>query len=77
MQRLSGRTCLISGASSGFGAHFARLTAGEGARVVLGARRQDRVEALATEIERAGGAVLAVAMDVTDEVLGHRRLRRC
>lgn len=64
MQRLAGRVCLISGASSGFGAHFARLIAGEGARVVLGARRRDRVEALAAQI---GEAALPVAMDVTDE----------
>ena len=62
--RLAGRTCLISGASSGFGAHFARLVAGEGARVVLGARRRERVEALAAEI---GSAALAVSMDVADE----------
>ena len=64
MQRLSGRTCLISGASSGFGAHFARLVAGEGARVVIGARRRERVEELATQI---GDGALPVAMDVTDE----------
>ncbi len=65
MQRLTGRICLITGASSGFGAHFARLIAAEGARVVLGARRVERVQALAAQIgaERA----LAVAMDVTDE----------
>ncbi len=62
--RLAGRICLISGASSGFGAHFARLVAGEGARVVLGARRRERVEALAAEI---GNAALAVSMDVADE----------
>lgn len=64
MDRLSGRTCLISGASSGFGAHFAQLLAGEGAQVVLGARRVERVEALAAEI---GDRALALAMDVTDE----------
>lgn len=64
MQRLAGRVCLITGASSGFGAHFAHLLAGEGARVVLGARRRERVEALAAEL---GDAALAVAMDVTDE----------
>ncbi len=64
MQRLAGRICLITGASSGFGAHFARLAAGEGARVVLGARRQERVSGLAGDI---GAAALAVAMDVTDE----------
>jgi NAD(P)-dependent dehydrogenase (short-subunit alcohol dehydrogenase family) len=64
MGKLTGRTCLITGASSGFGAHFARLAAAGGARVVLGARRKDRVETLAKEL---GEAALAVAMDVTDE----------
>ncbi len=64
MPRMSGRICLISGASSGFGAHFARLAAGEGARVVLGARRRERIAALAAEI---GDAALAVDLDVTDE----------
>lgn len=65
MSRLEGRICLITGASSGFGEHFARLLAGEGARVVLGARRLQRIEALAGEL---GDRALAVAMDVTDEV---------
>ncbi len=64
MERLSGRICLISGASSGFGAHFARLIVDEGGRVVLGARRRERVAALAAEI---GEAALPVAMDVTNE----------
>lgn len=64
MQRLDGRTCLITGASSGFGAHFARIVAAAGARVVIGARRLDRIEALAREI---GDAALAVELDVTDE----------
>ncbi len=67
MTRLAGRICLITGASSGFGAHFARLVAAEGARVVLGARRTERVEALVADIGKAGGEALAVAMDVTDE----------
>lgn len=64
---LAGRTALITGASSGFGAHFARLFVAAGARVVLGARRTDRLAALVGEIEAAGGEALAVAMDVTDE----------
>lgn len=64
MSRLEGRTCLITGASSGLGEHFARLLAGEGANVVLGARRIDRVAALAKEL---GDRALAVEMDVTDE----------
>ena len=65
--RLAGRIALITGASSGFGAHFARLYASEGAAVVIGARRAERVAALADEINAGGGKALAVAMDVTDE----------
>ncbi|MFT3966606.1 MAG: SDR family oxidoreductase [Sphingobium sp.] len=57
-------TILIAGASSGIGARFARLFAAAGARLVLGARRTGRVEALAAEI---GEQALAVPLDVTDE----------
>lgn len=64
---LAGRTALITGASSGLGAHFARLFAEAGANVVLGARRVDRIAALADEIEAGETGALAVAMDVTDE----------
>lgn len=64
MTQLSGRTCLISGASSGLGEHFARLAAKAGANVVLAARRRDRITALADEL---GVQALAVTMDVTDE----------
>jgi len=61
---LDGRIALITGASSGIGAHLARLFAGGGAKVVLGARRVDRIAALAAEI---GAAALPVELDVTDE----------
>ena len=61
---LAGRTALITGASSGFGEHFAQLFVREGARVVIGARRVERIAALASEL---GEAALAVPMDVTDE----------
>lgn len=64
MTSLSGRTVLIAGASSGIGAGFARTCAAAGAKVVLGARRRDRVEALAREI---GAQALGVEMDVTRE----------
>ena len=61
---LEGRVALITGASSGIGAHLARVFARAGAKVVLGARRVDRIAALADEI---GADALPVALDVTDE----------
>ncbi len=64
---LAGRTALITGASSGLGAHFARLLSGAGANVILGARRVDRIEALARELDSPTAGALAVHMDVTDE----------
>ncbi|MBN8608592.1 MAG: SDR family NAD(P)-dependent oxidoreductase [Caulobacterales bacterium] len=64
---LSGRVVLITGASSGIGARFARVVAARGAVVVIGARRVDRLEALRDEIVSAGGEALAVALDVADE----------
>lgn len=64
---LAGRTCLVTGASSGFGAHFARLLTREGARVVLGARRTDRIAELAGELAADGAEAIAVPLDVTDE----------
>jgi NAD(P)-dependent dehydrogenase (short-subunit alcohol dehydrogenase family) len=61
---LSGRTALVTGASSGLGARFGRILATNGAKVALGARRKDRLEALAAEI---GDSAAAVAMDVARE----------
>lgn len=64
---LNGRTALITGASSGLGARFARMLAAQGVNVVAGARRLDRLTSLAEEIRAAGGSVLPVEMDVEDE----------
>jgi NAD(P)-dependent dehydrogenase (short-subunit alcohol dehydrogenase family) len=63
---VSGKTALVTGASSGLGEHFARTLAGAGANVVLAARRLDRLQTLSRQIESAGGSALAVAIDVTD-----------
>ncbi len=57
---------LITDASSGIGEGAARLLAANGARVVLGARRTDRLEAIAAEITAAGGTVRIRALDVSD-----------
>jgi NAD(P)-dependent dehydrogenase (short-subunit alcohol dehydrogenase family) len=64
MGRLTGRIAFITGASSGLGAHFAELFVAEGAKVVIGARRIERVQELAS---RLGDAALPVALDVTSE----------
>lgn len=66
MAGLSGKVILITGASSGIGESAARFLAGRGARVVLGARRVDRLEKLASEIRTAGGEAEFQALDVTD-----------
>ena len=62
---ITGKTIVITGASSGMGAAAARHLAGKGAAVVLGARRADRIEALVAEITDAGGKAISVATDVT------------
>ncbi|WCM54050.1 SDR family oxidoreductase [Pseudomonas sp. WJP1] len=63
---LKGKTLLVTGASSGIGAHLAHVASAAGARVVLGARRVERLQQLADEIRQTGGQALAVALDVTD-----------
>jgi NAD(P)-dependent dehydrogenase (short-subunit alcohol dehydrogenase family) len=63
---LQGKAALVTGASSGLGAHFAGVLAAAGAKVAVAARRQERLETLVDEITRSGGDAIAVAMDVTD-----------
>jgi len=61
--RLDGRVAIVTGASSGLGERFARVLDAAGARVVVGARRKDRLDALAGEL----GDALPVACDVAEE----------
>jgi 3-oxoacyl-[acyl-carrier protein] reductase len=63
---LEGKAALVTGASSGFGRHFARVLADAGAKVALAARRLDVLKQLETEIRGSGGQAAAVAIDVTD-----------
>jgi NADP-dependent 3-hydroxy acid dehydrogenase YdfG len=66
MASLDDKVIAITGASSGIGAATARRLARAGTAVVLGARRKDRLEALAEEIHASGGRAATVAIDVTD-----------
>lgn len=66
-QGIKDKVVVITGASSGLGAAAARLLAEQGATVVLGARRADRIQALAGEIVEKGGKALAIQVDVTDK----------
>ncbi|PRB82830.1 SDR family NAD(P)-dependent oxidoreductase [Pseudomonas sp. MYb185] len=63
---LTGKTALVTGASSGLGAHFAKVLAGAGARVVVTARRIERLQALVDELQEQGKQAIALPMDVTD-----------
>ena len=63
-QPLAGQTAVITGASGGLGAHFAKLLAAAGASVALTARRLDMVETLAGEIAGEGGRAMALRLDV-------------
>jgi NADP-dependent 3-hydroxy acid dehydrogenase YdfG len=63
---IEGKIVVITGASSGLGEATARHLSELGAVVVLGARRVDRIDALAAELVAAGGKALAVQTDVTD-----------
>jgi NADP-dependent 3-hydroxy acid dehydrogenase YdfG len=65
--QLAGKVALVTGASSGIGAAAARTMATAGASVALFGRRQDRLEALAADIEATGGTALAISGDIAIE----------
>ncbi len=69
---LNDTVAVVTGASSGIGEATARALALQGARVVLAARRRERLEALAHQVEGSGGKAHVVEADVTDPVQGER-----
>ncbi|WP_321332668.1 SDR family oxidoreductase [uncultured Bacteroides sp.] len=66
MENIEGKVVVITGASSGFGKITAEYLSERGAIVVLGARRTEKIEAIAKEINKKGGKALAITTDVTD-----------
>lgn len=64
---MKGKVALVTGASSGLGAHFAKVLAQSQAQVVVTARRTTKLSQLVADIESHGGKAIAVAMDVTDQ----------
>jgi len=62
---IADKVVVITGASSGIGESTARLLAGKGAKVVLGARRKDRIDAVVNDISAKGGSALGFKTDVT------------
>ncbi|OWZ94831.1 oxidoreductase [Sinorhizobium sp. LM21] len=66
MENVHGKVVAVTGASSGIGEAAAKLLAAAGAKVVIGARRSDRLERIAGEIAGAGGEVRFRVLDVTD-----------
>jgi NADP-dependent 3-hydroxy acid dehydrogenase YdfG len=73
---LEGKVALVTGASSGIGEATALALAAEGAAVGLGARRKNRIDALAERISGDGGRALAAESDVTDEAAANALVER-
>src|SRR5215203_4294025 len=69
--RLNGKVAVVTGSSSGIGEATVRALVAEGAAVVAGARRMERLEALVESVSHDGGKAIAVECDVTDEQQAH------
>ena len=76
MAKLDGKVAVVTGASSGIGEATVRALAVEGAAMVAGARRKDRLDRLVEAVTREGGKAIAVECDVTDEEQAHDLVRR-
>jgi len=74
--RLNGKVAVVTGASSGIGEATVRALAVEGAAVVAGARRKERLDELVERVSRDGGKAIAVECDVTDQEQAHDLVRR-
>jgi NADP-dependent 3-hydroxy acid dehydrogenase YdfG len=74
--RLDGKVAVVTGASSGIGEATVRSLTSEGAAVVAGARRKERLDGLVEEVTRGGGKAIAVECDVTDEEQAHGLVQR-
>jgi NADP-dependent 3-hydroxy acid dehydrogenase YdfG len=73
---LSGTVALVTGASSGIGETTAATLARHGAAVAIAARRKDRLDELAGQIETAGGRALVLEADITDPAQAQEAVRR-
>ena len=74
--RLNGKVAVVTGASSGIGEATVRALVAEGAAVVAGARRRERLEELVESVTHDGGKAVAVKCDVTDEEQAHDLVQR-
>ena len=74
--KLEGKVAVVTGASSGIGEATVRALAAEGAAVVAGARRQERLDGLVEGVTQDGGKAIGVQCDVTDEEQAHDLVRR-
>src|ERR1700738_1379075 len=76
MSNITDKVVVITGASSGIGESTAKLLAERGAKVVLGARRSNRIDAVVKEISATGGQALRFAPDVTKPPEGEALIQR-